>query len=395
MFRFFPLIFLAILVPSCDKESDRLPCDLENSTPVFQTPPELGDGWKVSGFAEARMSSKPVQDMLDEIESWGDHHIEAVLIVKDNRLVFEKYYPGNDFNWNDISVPGPWVDFGPTTRHFLASESKSVTSLLFGIAMDKGLITDINDRIESYYASAYPNVFQGQKREVTIRQLLTMSSGYSWDEWSSYPNDRDNLFRSPDPIGLLLNLPMQYAPGTTFHYNSGGTNILGDLIHRTSGINLRDFARQNLFAKLGITNWDWKSIRGEDIFASGGLFMTPRDFAKIGQLCLNGGQWNGKQIVSEDWIKESMRSSIIPTEFGLGNGYGYQWWMNDFHLGVSSFQTVFSAGWGEQFMYMFPKENVIILFMGGYYFHSPQHSINQIVEDYLLKMMDCRGNYGT
>ena len=375
----FLLVFLA-----CSKEEQIQSCNTDSLTIEIPAPQDLDDGWKVNSLKRSGMNSRHVQDMIDEIESWPEHHFEGILIVKEGQLIFEKYFPGYDFNWNNINQQGNPVNFGPETRHFLASESKSVTSLLFGIAVDKGLITNLDAKIKSYYETEYPGLLQGEKVDITIRQLLTMSSGLSWDEWSAGANDSYNLFQADDPIRFILNLPLQYTPGTRFHYNSGGTNILGDLIHTTSGITLREFARQNLFSRLGITDWEWKAIRNTDLFASGGLYLRPRDMARIGQLVLNQGVWKGRRIISKDWIKESIQSRIVPTEFGLGTGYGYQWWLNEFHYREQSYPVVFSAGWGEQMMYIFPEEKTLILFFGSYYFHGPRQSVNSLGTFYMI-----------
>ncbi|MFH0761243.1 MAG: serine hydrolase [Bacteroidota bacterium] len=360
-------------------------------TPEFLSPPDdLGDGWNVASFSQVGMDPAPVLELVQLIESRNDHHIEGMLIVKNGYLVFEKYFPGYGFNWNDPGEQGPPVNYGPKTRHYMASESKTITSLLFGIAMDKGLIPSVNEKIGTYYQDDYPDIMQGQKTEITLRHLLTMSSGLAWDESPPGTNDAYNLFRASDPIRYILNLRQEYSPGTHFHYNSGGTNLLGDIIHRSSGMNLREFAREYLFTPLQITDFEWKSIRDDHIFASGGLSLIPRDLAKIGQLCLNQGEWYGRQLISKSWLTESWQSCIIPTEFGIGNGYGYQWWMNDFRNSGKNYQAWFAVGWGEQLMYVFRKEKLVILFFGSYYFHSPEIPIHSLVEDWLLGSLTCK-----
>jgi CubicO group peptidase (beta-lactamase class C family) len=212
-----------------------------------------------------------------------------------------------------------------------------------------------------------------------------MSSGLPWNEEHTSTSDIYRLFRENDPIYYLLSQKIEAAPGQKFHYNSGSANLLGEIIRRTTGQNLRQFAVTNLFAPLGINSFDWKAISGEHIFASGGLFLAPRDLAKIGQLCLNKGEWNGTAIVSEKWIEESTRSWIYPTELGIGNGYGFQWWLYDFSVNGKQFHSYFAAGWGEQMMFIVPEENMIVLFFGEYYDHSPQLSVHSLMSQYILK----------
>ncbi|MBM3301470.1 MAG: serine hydrolase, partial [Deltaproteobacteria bacterium] len=237
----------------------------------------------------------------------------------------------------------------------------------------------------TYFAPDYAGLMRDGRELITIKHLLTMSSGLPWNENVPGTDDVISIFTVADPIYYILNRPLETSPGQRFHYNSGGTNLLGEIIRRTTGENLRQFAVTHLFSPLGISNYEWKAIRGEIMFASGGLFLTPRDMAKIGQLCLNDGVWNGRTVVSKQWLEESTRSWIFPTEFGLGNGYGYQWWLNDFSVGGRVYHTYFAAGWGEQLMFVIPQEKMVVLFFGEYYTTGPRRSIQALMSDYVLR----------
>jgi CubicO group peptidase (beta-lactamase class C family) len=378
------IIFLAILLPvsliSCSEKSGN-----NTDTPFCSVPQLLDDGWNVASMDEVGLDTLPIINMLKEIDRWKENLINGILIVKDDRLVFEKYYQGHVF---DFEIPGLTQDiikYKPETLHFLASQSKSVTSLLFGIALDRGLIHSTDDSITSYFSPEYADLIHDGKEAITIKHLLTMSSGLPWNEEHTSTSDIYRLFRENDPIFYLLSQQLEATPGQKFHYNSGGTNLLGEIIRRRTGNNLRQFAMINLFTPLGISNFEWETISGEHIFASGGLFLSPRDLAKIGQLCLNMGEWNGRSIISKKWLEESTRSWIYPTELGIGNGYGYQWWLNDFNVNGKQFHSYFAAGWGEQLMFIVPEENMIVLFFGEYYNQSPQVSIHSLMNQYILK----------
>jgi CubicO group peptidase (beta-lactamase class C family) len=378
------IIFLAILLPvsliSCSEKSGN-----NTDTPFCPVPQLLDDGWNVASMDEVGLDTLPIINMLKEIDRWKENLINGILIVKDERLVFEKYYQGHVF---DFEIPGltkEIIEYKPETLHFLASQSKSVTSLLFGITLDRGLIHSTDDSITSYFSPEYADLIRDGKEAITIKHLLTMSSGLPWNEEHTSTSDIYRLFRENDPIFYLLSRQLEATPGQKFHYNSGGTNLLGEIIRRRTGNNLRQFAMINLFTPLGISNFEWETISGEHIFASGGLFLSPRDLAKIGQLCLNMGEWNGRSIISKKWLEESTRSWIYPTELGIGNGYGYQWWLNDFNVNGKQFHSYFAAGWGEQLMFIVPEENMIVLFFGEYYNHSPQVSIHSLMNQYILK----------
>ena len=379
------IVVLLVLCPlfSCSNQSTA-----SSDPPIEQTlcpvPPELNDGWQVASLGEVGLDSLPIINMLEEIDRWKDPRFNGILIVKNGVLVFEKYYPGHAFDFNVPALTETPMQYGPTTRHFLASQSESVTSLLFGIALEKEFVESVDDRIESYFSPEYAGLFQDGKERITIKHLLTMSSGLPWNESTPGTDDVLSIFREADPIYFILRRPLEAAPGERFHYNSGGTNLLGEIVRRTTGQSLLQFAVANLFTPLGITSYDWKAIRGDHIFASGGLFLTPRDMAKIGQLCLNGGLWNGRVVVAKAWLEESTKSWIYPTELGLGDGYGYQWWLNDLQAKGKSYHTYSAIGWGEQYMFVVPQESMVVLFFGEYYSQAPQRSVQALMIDYVL-----------
>jgi CubicO group peptidase (beta-lactamase class C family) len=376
------ILVLWTLFFSC---ADRNPAGKNQETDEtwYLLPAQLDDGWEVARLSDAGLDPDRIGQMIMEIEGWESNRFNSILIVKDGKLTLEKYYPGHLFDFNIPGLTQTPMQYDAQTRHFLASQSKSITSLLFGIALDQGLVNSVDEYIKTCFDS-YSGLFQEGKELITIRHLLTMSSGLPWNESIPGTDDVYTLFRVADPISYLLSKPLDAPPGQVFHYNSGGTNLLGEIVHLTSEMNLRQFAAAHLFAPLGITSYDWKTIRGEVIFASGGLFLKPRDLAKIGQLCLAGGEWNGKPLVSKAWLDESTRSWIFPTELGLGNGYGYQWWLNDFTVGSKKYHAYFAAGWGEQLMYIFPEVNMVVLFFGEYYTTAPQRSIQTLIREYIL-----------
>jgi CubicO group peptidase (beta-lactamase class C family) len=376
----FIFILLLMLQFSCTEKN----CDTTD-TPSCPVPQFLDDGWNVASLDEVDLDTLPIINMLKEIERWKENLINGILIVKDEKLVFEKYYPGHVFSFDIPGLTKDVIDYRPETLHFLASQSKSVTSLLFGIALDSGFVHSTDDSILSYFSPEYTNLIRDGKERITIKHLLTMSSGLPWNEEHTSTSDIYHLFRENDPIYYLLSQQLEATPGQKFHYNSGGTNLLGEIIRRTAGKNLRQFALTNLFTPLGINNFEWETISGEHIFASGGLYLSPRDLAKIGQLCLNMGEWNGRAIISKKWLEESTQSWIYPTELGIGNGYGYQWWLNDFNVNGKQIHSYFAAGWGEQLMFIVPEENMIVLFFGEYYNQSPQLSIHSLMNQYVLK----------
>lgn len=383
--KFFVVLISASLTLSCANSVS----GPGNSDNLFDAPPKLNDGWATASPADAGMKSAPLASMLDYIEK-NANRVHSILIVKDSKLVFEKYFAGNYFDTNDLQSEGSPVQYTYGTKHFLASVSKSVTSVLFGIAADKGLIGNLDRKISEFYPK-YENILTAGKQQMTVRHFLTMTAGLAWDESSYYYNDRRNnvtgMFYADNLVEFVLGLPLTTNPGTAFHYNSGYANVLSDIIKLKSGIDTEDFAIKYLFEPLGIDDFRWDKIRTGYLFASGGLYLSPRNLAKIGWVYLNNGEWNGRAIVSSSWIKESTKSYINPQWSGFGDGYGYQWWRYTFSVGEKNYSCFFAAGWGEQEMFLFPGEKLLVLINCGYFLTQTTVRPHYLVANFILNAL--------
>ena len=339
----------------------------------YQKPPTTGDGWETASLSQVGMAKQPIVDLLNSLASQKDNPIQGIVVVKDSKLVLETYYPGNDLTVTD-QLSFTQEKFDRDTLHCLASASKSVTSILFGIAYDQGKLPNLDEKMFASFPD-YADLNHGDRAEITLRQMLTMTSGIPWDESASYndpANDLGNMaFFAPDPIRYVLAKPLNAKPGETWQYNSGTTNLLGEIIKRKTGMALPDYARENLFKPLAITNFQWQALptNPQLTAASSLLYLRPRDMAKIGQLYLQLGQWNGAQVVSPRWVQKSTDISISVSQ-GLGsgltiNGYGYQWWRGRFDNGTTD--TFFAAGFGGQFIFIMPTINTVIVTTGSNY----------------------------
>ena len=334
---------------------------------MYLVPTETGDGWETASLNDVGMDEAPIIEMMNGLSSMDEHPIHGIVIIKDNKLVFEEYFSGEDIDLSS-GIDFSHRDFDADALHCQASATKSVTSILLGIAIDRGLVAHVDEKVLSFYPEhSYLN--DSDVGEVTLRHMLSMSSGIPWDESYAYTDPRNNLnqqFYSEDPVRYLLELPLTAEPGTTFMYNSGTTNVLGDVVRVASGQTLVEFADENLFAPLGIESFEWVPfpLAPEIAVASSTLYLRPRDMAKIGQLYLQGGEWDGERIVSREWIAESI--SVPPSENPIPeliDGYGYQWWRGTFESGDTA--TYFAAGWGGQFIYVLPEMDIVIVFTGG------------------------------
>ena len=318
------------------------------------TPESVGlDGPRLCGIA-ARLAAT-------------NANIHAVIVVRHGKLVFEQYFPGYDEPWGMGDGPH---EFDATTKHDMRSVSKSVVSLLVGIAIDRELIKSADEAVVKFFPD-YSALKSPGWDNITLRHLLTMSSGIQWDEnraWKDPQNDEPHLGSEADPYRYVLSRPIAAPPDTVWNYNGGGTDLLGNIIERVSGQSLEAFAREALFAPLGISDWEWMKYRNERIASAAGLRLRPRDAAKIGQLVLNKGAWNGKQIVSPKWIEQSVtpRFQAIGYFGGLFY-YGQQWWMGRTLSGDKDVKWIAAQGLGGQRIFVVPELDLVAMTTSGLY----------------------------
>lgn len=242
-----------------------------------------------------------------------------------------------------------------TTPHDVRSVTKSVISILVGIAIDKNYIQSVNQSINDFLQPIGYSLTSEQKN-ITIKHLLTMSSGIEWNELTNV-SEYNNWISSPDQVKFLLNRSLTSPPGKVFNYNSAALHLLSVIITQASKMNTLEFARKFLFEPLGISITKWEVDKQGYYNGGAGLNITPLDMIKIGRLEINKGLYNSTQIVSASWIENSI-SSIISTNNAnpYGYYYGYGWWTGS----NSNFSYAFANGWGGQFIFVVPSLNVIV-----------------------------------
>jgi CubicO group peptidase (beta-lactamase class C family) len=339
--------------------------------PGCGTPVALDDGWTIAppesvGLDGARLCT--IAARLKETEA----NVHAVVIVRHGKLVFEQYFPGPDERWD---VAGQY-EHDATTRHDMRSASKSVISLLVGIAIDRKLIASADEPVVKFFPD-YAAVKSPGWDQVTLRHLLTMSSGMRWDEnrgWNDPRNDEPHLGNEADPIRYILSKPIAKPPDSLWTYNGGGTDLLGNIIERVSGKPLEAFAREVLFQPLGITDLEWKTYpKNGKIAPAIGLRVRPRDAAKIGQLVLNRGAWDGRPIVSPEWIEQSLRPRFQAIGYFSGLFfYGQQWWLGRSMAQEKEVKWIAAMGSGGQRIFIVPDRDLVVMTTSGLYFEPHQ-----------------------
>jgi CubicO group peptidase (beta-lactamase class C family) len=302
-----------------------------------------------------------LRDRLDRtLESGQAQGLHAVVVIRDGRTVLEHYGTGEDYSW---ITPLGQVGFGPGTLHDLRSVTKSVTSLLYGIALGRGLVPGPAEPLLRHFPR-YPDLAADPRRaRLTVEHALTMSLGLEWREDPPY-NSLDNaeiaMEFAPDRYRFVLERPVVGEPGVQWTYCGGATALLGALIAEGVGRPLPEFAREALFEPLGIDRFEW--MAGPDGVASpaSGLRLAPRDLARIGELVLARGEEDGREIVPAAWIAAMLEPRLSTA---WGGRYGYQWYVEE----SGGRPWVAAMGNGGQRLVVVPDLHLVAAITAGNY----------------------------
>ncbi|MEM1381611.1 MAG: serine hydrolase [Pseudomonadota bacterium] len=275
--------------------------------------------------------------------------LHAVVVMQGGKIVAERYY----------------AESGPETLVDIRSAGKSVTSLLVGIALDEGLITSLDDKVSSYWPEAAGKDIGAAR----LADILTMRSGLDADaDDESSSGYEDHMDRSDNPLAFALTVPKATEPGTRYVYNSLAAYTAGIVVSRAAGMSLEDFAKEKLFAPLGIARWDWQEDASGITKGQGNLFFTARGLAKIGSMLLAEGTVNGQQIVSQRWIRESFAPRVDISEVNSSaQSYGYYWYRQTYTVGGKPTEVIFASGNGGNKLYLVPDQNLSIAVLSSAY----------------------------
>ena len=314
-------------------------------TPLM-TPKVTTDGWKTACLQDADINPAPIADLIGAIASGKYTKIDSIILAREGKLVLEQYFNG----------------YSRDKLHTIRSATKSIGSLLVGISVDRGAIKSVKSPLCNYFNTlrTHPDP---RARAVTIKSLLTMTSGFECDDHQAdaFVCER-GMKKSKDWLEYALSLPMAYRPGEHWAYNSASLVLLNPIIRQTSGLKVHDFADRYLFGPLGITEYSWKFSPKGRAWLAGSAAMLPRDMAKIGQLCLNRGLWEGQRIVSQAWLTESTAPHVI-SEYGFP--YGYLWWRGGQTIRGRDIQAYWAQGNGGQIILVCPDLNFVAVFTGS------------------------------
>ncbi|MGV7224870.1 MAG: serine hydrolase domain-containing protein [Nitrospinales bacterium] len=311
----------------------------------YHTPPEIDGSWEISSLDEQAVDPQIIQELMRQILNNNLKNIHSILLIKNGKLILEEYFCGYHRN----------------LKHPVASVTKSVTSILLGIARDLGEKIVLNKKLIAYLPEYRELLSNSGKSKISLEHLLTMRAGLEWNEFSH--RYFQGMYESNDPIKFILEKEMVDAPGQHFFYNTGLSTVLGRILENTTGSNAEQFADEYLFTPLEIKDYYWGKLSDGTVLTGSSLSLRPRDMAKLGYLFLKEGVWRDKQIVSKEWVRESIFPHVkYPHDKGdliSGTGYGYQWWRGTSRISNRDIDAFYAAGHGGQFICVIPSLDLI------------------------------------
>lgn len=299
--------------------------------------------------------------MMAKVQKADYPNIHSILVQHNDRLVFEEYFGNHTAD----------------SLHDIRSAFKSITSLLTGIAMDKGIIANLDTPVLQYFPNYEPKDLR--KKNISLRHLLQMKSGFEAEEFYGIgPEVEDIMWDTDDWIQYSLDLPMKDDPGKNFSYSSSEALLLGAALAKAANQSIMDFSRAYLFEPLGITDYRWTITPKGFGLTAGSFFMKPRDMVKLGQLVLEEGEWKALRYISAPWITTSTRCND-PIDYSfvrysrMDNAqvetarYGYYWYKERLRYGLIDTDVLFASGNGGQYIMILKDLDAVVVFTGGNY----------------------------
>ncbi len=335
-------------------------CEKYDDDPIFPASDFISEGnyqgtywptelWRECTPEQVGMDPLKLKELNEEVRLLLEMHIDvhSVLIIKDGYIVAEQYYSD---------------DYGVDSLHRIYSCTKSITSALFGIAIEKGYLNGVEERMLDFFPDTEIQNRSDHKEDITLEDLLTMSSGLEWYEMDYPYGDDRNTFRQWIDQGagvqFVLDRPMVAAPGYIYSYSTGSSHVLSGILQNATGVRSDSFALKHLFEPLGIDKYYWP-VDGDGVaYGGSAMRLSPRDMARFGYLYLMNGVWEGKQIVPEEWVEVSQQKHIA-RKFIEDDYYGYHWWVSDYN-------TYSAVGYSGQWITVVPEHNLVVVFTNDF-----------------------------
>jgi CubicO group peptidase (beta-lactamase class C family) len=340
-------------------------------------------GWPTATPQSVGLDARELAGFDADLAAGKYGHMDGMLIIRHGKVAYERAYKhdyesiygiearkSGPLNAHDFSGPYNYFNtwWHPYYRrgdlHTLQSVTKSVTSVVIGVARARREFPDLDTLALKYFDESKVAHLDDRKRRITIRHLLTMTSGLDWHEDVPYdlPNNTANLMEATsDWVKYTIDRPMAQEPGTLFNYSSGVTQLLAHIFQAATGKDIEEYAAQHLFAPLGIEQYFWKRSPSGLADCEGGLYLRSQDMAKILYLMHKDGSWDGRAVVTPAWVKASLAPSVaVP---GEDSRYGFQWWMYPYTPDKTRWAWA-GSGFGDQLPIVIPEYDLIMVFTG-------------------------------
>lgn len=351
-----------------------------SSTYDFHQPVQLNDGITTGTFKAAKLDSLLIKNMMDKLYGASYKEVHSLLIYKAGKLVVEEYYFGNNDtiqfeNGIKVDKTPAHIQWSRNEKHYVASVNKSLTSSLIGIALDQNNVA-VTDKISKYLPQYSDYFTDPNKASLNFEDCLTMRAGFKWDEWGS--NDLTLLWQSKE-FGDFVLSRNNLGPKSEWRYNSALPNLMLKAVDEMVGGNVRDWADKNFYQKLGITDYKWQSQPDGYPEGAARMYLRPRDMLKIGITYLNGGKWNGTQVIPANWVANCFESKVPSGD------YSYYFWLRQ----LDGLKYLSADGDGGNYINIFPDQQMVIVFTQGLYLQHPSYvnQANDMMKNYIFPAM--------
>ncbi len=334
--------------------------------------------WIKAGAESAGLSAHRLAQMDSAIRKGDFKSATSVLVARHGKLIHESYF-----------------DDAPDRLRNTRSLTKTMTGMLIGIAIDKGLLSGVDANVLAFFQDKRPVQNPDPRKEkITVEDFLTMSSCLECDDNNSFSRgNEERMYLIEDWTKFTLDLPVRGFPawvtkpkdspyGRSFSYCTAGVVTLGGVLERATKMSVQDFAAKNLFDPLGIRNVEWQLTPPGPAMTGGGLSLQSRDLLKLSQLYLDGGVWGGHRIISERWVKVS---TTPKAEIDDDTGYGYLWWLRSFKSGTKEYAAYYMTGNGGNKAMVFPDlDMVVVITTTNYNVRGAHELTDRLLTDYIL-----------
>ncbi len=332
--------------------------------------------WEIGGFkTDNKMSILELTEMENLISMDSLSNTHSVIISKKGKIIYENYFDG----------------YNSKIPHDMRSASKSISSAIVGIAKDKLLFNNVDQSIFDFLPEKYQSHKDNLKTGIDIKSLLTMSSGIDADDYTRERKSsasENNYQPTRDWTETILKAKMINEPNTEANYGSANPYLLGIAMDSVISEPLESFMDKYLFQKLEISNYIIQTdLKGRPYFG-GGMYLTPKDMLKFGELYLNKGKWKSERVLSKKWVKNSIKYYRNLENVPDKNGYGYLWWHNTYQVNGKSIKSIEARGAGGQYIFVIPSLKAVVVITSGNYRNGKTQQPEKIFEKYILPYLE-------